>query len=137
MAIVLSEDGRRGVLGVLRQFWLPTLTYRLFSNDYVPTILSVPSDFTSPTFDFYLPQLPKNWTGVYTSPEATARTTADPLIWMVGPMGGADTIYGYWVTDSFGYVVFSERNPAGGLPMILPGARYPILPRFDVGTLCP
>lgn len=136
MAIVTSEDGRRGILGILIA-WLNTLTINLYTNDFTPEILSVPTDFDVPTYDQYAPIKLANWAGVYWSEQGTARTQADPVVFRVGPLGGLDTIYGYWVTDQFGHFVWGERNPAGPLPMMRAGERYPINPRYDIGTLCP
>lgn len=116
--------------------WLNTLEYRAFSNDYVPEILSIRTDFTEPTFAGYRPIKPKNWSGVFLNANANAQVNADPIRWVVDATAGADVIWGYFVVDPYGYVVYAERNPAGATSMQLAGQTFPMIPRFEAGTLC-
>lgn len=137
MAIVVTEDGRKAVLGAAVFTMFPGLRLGLFANDYTPVILSVTGDFVEPTFDNYARKLIVNFGGMIFTAGATARVQADPVIFTVGGLGGVDTIYGYFVVDSFNRCVWAERDPRGPIAMGPVGAKYTVIPRFEIGTLCP
>lgn len=135
MPIVMTRDGRRGALGTLLP-WLRTLYVNLFANDYIPVAASLPSDFLTPTFDGYRPLPFGVWSGTFLDQAGNAQVNGAPLLWTVGPLGGSDLIFGYWVSDQNGYAIWAERNLSGANPMIVPGTQYPLLPNFSAGQLC-
>jgi hypothetical protein len=135
VAIVLSNDGRRGSLGYLLP-WLRGLKLRLYVNNVIPLVSFVRSDFVEATFDTYAALLLNNWGAVYLNGLGDAQVDAPLKVFTVGAGGGSDTVYGYYVTDGFGYAIWGERVPGGGVPMILPGSTFPIIPRFAAGALC-
>lgn len=135
MAIVLTQDGRRGILGLLLP-WLAGLEYHLFGNDYVPVIGSTPVDFDPPLFSGYAFKRPVNWSGAFLDDLHDAVTTAETLTWTVAASSPGVVVWGYWVRDRFGYCLYAERNPAGATPMSTIGDTFPLQPLFAAGALC-
>jgi hypothetical protein len=132
--IVMSNDGRRWACGLIQQA-MTSLSLGLFANNFTPTPANILSDFVPPSFSGYSPVRFGVWGGIYVNPLGNAETDYPAVVFRVGPGGGSDTIYGYYVFDAFGFVIWSERNPAGGVLMSKPGDMYPLTPRFEAGAL--
>lgn len=135
MAIVLSNDGRRWACSNL-VLLARGLSLGLFVNNFTPEPANVLSDFTPASFDGYAPFTFGLWGETFLNSEGNAESDYPSLSWLVGPGGGVDTVYGYYVFDAQGYVLWSERDPRNGIAMKLPGQRYIVVPRFMAGALC-
>lgn len=135
MAMVVTQDGRRWACA-LCQTALQGCSLSLFANDYTPLVNSVRTDFIEPTWDLYAPLLLGPWGTVFLNPDDNGETDYPIVEFTVGPLGGSATIYGYFVVNPAGYVIFAERNPAGGVLVSGYGDKFPLLPRFQAGQLC-
>lgn len=133
--IVLSNDGRRWACSNL-VLLARGLRLGLFVNDLVPQPSNVLSDFTAATFDSYAPKVFGLWGETFLNTAGNAESDYPLCSWLVGSGGGVDTVYGYYVFDAQGFVLWSERDPRNGVPMNRPGDRYLLVPRFMAGALC-
>jgi hypothetical protein len=115
--------------------YLATLRVRLFANNYFPRPQDGSSFYTEPTFDTYASHPLSSWSAVYLNTRFEAQSDAPLQSWTVGPGGGHDLIYGFWLTDSAGRVILAERDPRGGQPMDVVGATYAFLPHVALGPL--
>lgn len=134
MAIVFVVNGRRAILGA----WMGdmnTFLLRLFKNDYTPLITSVVGDFVEADFAGYAEVALTAWGAIFTNANNQAETDEEVNVFTKEAGGSANTIYGYYVTDSSGVLMWAERNPAGGQVMSATGDTYSVLPRFMEGTL--
>jgi hypothetical protein len=110
------------------QTYLETLTYHLFQNNITATTASRIGDFTESTFPGYVDEPTSTWTAPVLA-GAAAVTTAAQLVFSCSGGGGQD-VYGYYVTDPGGTLVFSERY-AGAPVSMVSGANYAVNPYFS------
>jgi hypothetical protein len=122
---------------VLTDLLTPALTMRLYSNDKTPADGDVAANYTEVTGGNYTsrPLLFASWTITAGSPSIAARAMEQ---WLFnGPVGGPNTIYGYYVTrDSDGKLMWAERFPSANVPFApVNGSKVVILPRFSAESL--
>lgn len=135
MAIVVSLDGRRGQLARLLPYF-KTLSARLFAVDLLPQPDTDSSEFVQPTWAGYEPKPLKEWSTVYLAPDRAAETSHPRVVWTRTDDGPPAMIYGYWITDPQGRVLWSERDPRAPVAIDGFGGKYALLPRYDLGKLC-
>lgn len=107
-----------------------TLTLKLFVNDYTPLVTSEAIDFVEATFDGYAPQATTLWSLAFINASNQAESTEAVRVFIRATTGVAETVYGYYLVDGAGDLVFAERNPAGGTPIATAGDTYAVLPRM-------
>lgn len=106
MAIYVSNEAERNILGVLEPFF-ESCEFRLFANNVTPDEDTVLGDFVEPTDSGYAPvsgtafSTPAtDGSGVgYTGSDLVVFTGADPL----------SDVYGYNVIFGGGLLIYSER----------------------------
>lgn len=105
-------------------------TLRLYRNNYTPLETSVAGDFTEANFSGYVAQALPNFPAAnYVGPQAE---TVLPAQNFIHSGGGVDNdIYGYYVTDAGGDLLFAERNPLGPFS-IVPGTSYVVVPYHSI-----
>lgn len=84
-----------------------SLTYRLYQNAHTPGDGSTAADFTECTFDGYAAQGP-SWGAAATNGSGDAEAVAAALTWTATGGSTSNTVYGYYVTDGGGEVVWAE-----------------------------
>lgn len=89
---------------------VPSFIIRLYVNDLTPQVgVTLPGDFLEASFDGYT-QYPLDSWGAPTSVYPHAVSEHPLLLWAcTGSGGGAQTVYGYWVTDGTGLLLWAER----------------------------
>jgi hypothetical protein len=106
---------------------------RLYQND--PTLASnmMVSDFTEADFPGYAGP---------TLLAAGLATTADPAVATFTPVVNTfssgtptNTIYGYYVTDGGGNLLWAERDPSAPITMASPGDTYTVTPTYSRGNI--
>lgn len=134
MPAVASSGGRRAFLAAILPY-LRTLNVRLYNVPHEPQPYDTALDFPQPTFSGYaqkpVPLLPPP----IVTPQFYAESDAPVLTWTVGPGGGSDTIYGWWLADSSGRYIMAQIFDDGPVPMTFPGAVCPVTLQFLCGPL--
>lgn len=129
MAVVASEDGLIAFLDFILAG--DTFTMFLFQNNYTPLETSVAADFADATFSGYsggqdiVGWDPASIIG------GKAQSAATPLQWTHNGGGTANTIYGYYVLNTAGDLVWAERA-ATSFVMTAAGQTYEVFPVLTV-----
>lgn len=125
MTVIFSHLGLRTELDDSAVDWV---TIHLYKNDVTPTIDSVVGDFTEADFDGYA-SAALVW-GAATDVTPEAQIQADPYVSTAGGgLAGPQDIYGYYVLNGAGQLMYAERDPAAPVTISSPGQSYPVLPR--------
>lgn len=107
-----------------------TLTIKLFRNDYVPVKGTVLGSLTEATFTGYASI---DLTNPVTQPALDGTDRAwvlwDLVSWTKAGATG-NTIYGYWVEDDDGNLLYVERFDSGGWAMTVDGTILQFYPRL-------
>jgi len=134
MPLVLVNDGRRWACSLLTTAGA-TLILHLFTNDYIPVPGSVRVNFAEATFLGYAPVALGIANDVILNPQGNAQAYWPQKNFRCTAPGGAQTVYGYFVTTTLGVVLWAERNPAGGVVIQNAGDVFPVTPTLAVGAL--
>lgn len=109
---------------------LPTLTIRLFQNNYTPVAASVLGSFTVATFTGYAGiDLANPVTQAALDASNRAVTFWDLVEWTKNGATG-NTIYGYFVVDDDNNLLYAERFESGAWPMLDDLARLTFIPQL-------
>lgn len=110
--IIVPNVGERTILDQLIAGWnggeIPRL--KLFTNNYTPIATSVAGDFTEPTVTGYGYIDLDSWAAALTDPDGVAYTL-HPSVTFSGSTGPV-TVYGYFVTDDAGVLLWAVRFDA-------------------------
>ncbi len=105
MAVVIPQEGEIARLNLVLAD-VPNWTVSLFKNNYTPVELSTGGSFTKATFTGYADVAPPVFAAA--SGGSPATSTADVATYVCSG-GSPQTVYGYYVTDGSGKVLFAER----------------------------
>lgn len=133
--LVISTSARRGFLGQLVP-WLNTFKLRLFVNDIVPDPHAGVSQFVDPSYSGYAPIALTQFPQPYLNANDQGETVHPTVTFVVGPGGGSESAYGYWITDQADTFLLAERFELGPVDLTLPGAMCPLAVRLLSGNLC-
>lgn len=136
MSIVLTTGGRSSILTQWLSY-LNSFTLRLYQNSVVLSPTTVAADLTECTFPGYASVALVAWGSVYLNPFNQAETDEANHVFTMTGSSPVNSVYGYYVTDGFGNLIYAEANGSGPQAMASPGDTYTVLPRFMVGKLCP
>ena len=103
----------------------------LFTNNHTPAEGDTIAAYTEPAGAWYGRQGLGNWpASTYLSPAATSINA--PVTWTntVGT-GAAATVYGYFVVNAAGVLMWAELDPAGPFDLANVGYTYTVTPTFD------
>lgn len=118
MAIAITQGWMESVLTEYTTlFGSLGLKIRLFQNDFTPDDASVFADFDEADFSGYDGAHDcDTWSAGGITWIAPRMTMPGPIITWTSSSGGvANTIYGYYVTDSSDNLIWAERRAAGPL----------------------
>ena len=97
-----------------------TLTLKLYSNNVTPADTDIAASYTETTGGGYASKslTQANWTVLVANPSSATYNTVQTWTF-TGAVGGTGIVYGYYVIDSGGNLIFSERfatsvTPANG-----------------------
>ena len=128
MAQVICQDGLKKALA--NMFGPAAAAYpddvRLFTNDHTPTVDDVAADYTELAAGWYAPVVLSGWSPpTYTAPRA--ETSATPASWTNSDAPGSDVVvYGYFVLDADGDLVWAERDPDAPVTIFGGGYTYDV-----------
>lgn len=118
------NDKAKVVLLAQKLKYLRSLTLRLFQNDWRPSGTDSAADYVEATFAGYLPQDLTDFGPAFLNPSGQGQTNSCVHTFRQSVAVPANTVYGYYVTDRNGYLIFSERRVAGPVVMNAVNATY-------------
>lgn len=108
----------------------PTYTCKLFQNNYTPVAGSVAGDFTECTFSGYgAGQTITGWASAAVT-GSIASAAAAALTWTHNGGGTSNNIYGMYVVDAGGVLIWAERDPAAPFAISANGQTYTVTPQL-------
>lgn len=122
MAIMQTDEGAVQILTSYFNKSQPAggnnLTLCLFVNDMTPSDTNTSASFTEPTGGGYATKTltAGSWT-VTTTGGISQAAYAQQTFTFTGALDGAASIYGYFVKDADGEVIFAERATASWAPV--------------------
>lgn len=104
----------------------------LFTNNHTPAEGDNIGAYTEPTAGWYARQALANWpTSTYVLPNAYSTNT--PVVWTdTGGAGSNATVYGYFVVNAAGILMWAELDPAGPFTLSAAGYSYTVTPYFQM-----
>lgn len=105
---------------------------KLFQNDFTPSRAAVVGDFTEATYTGYAASSAVTWAAPFIDPVAGPTVMSNLVAFPAGsPFVISNQIYGYYVVDGSGNLLFSERF---GTPVnvSLSTANIVIVPNFGL-----
>jgi hypothetical protein len=141
MALVLADVGADEFLKVYFNNDRPTggnnLTLKLYSNDYTPVDTSVAGSFTEVSGGGYAAITLTNgsWT-VTVGNDPSDAVYAQQTFTFTGTIGGSGTVYGYFVVDADGTLVWAERFATSFTPA-QNGDNIKVTPKFQMSKGTP
>ena len=130
MTLKIPDASELTLLGYLRtQFNGVACRCRLFQNDRVPADGDTAASYQEANFTGYALQNAQSWSAPASSGGA-AQMTHPTLTWVVGTVGVGNLVYGYYITDNAGVLLWAERDPNAPVPMNASGNSYAITPAF-------
>jgi len=127
MALVICNGGKTKLLQQLLTY-LNGLTLRLFQNNINLAITDTAGTYTEATFTGYSAIALGAWGTAFLNASSLAET--DEVVRTFSQTGTAvtNTIYGYYITDSGGNLIYAEKNPNGSFAMNTAGLTYSVQP---------
>ncbi len=141
MALVLSDVGADELLKTYFNNARPSggnnLTLKLFTNDYTPVQTSVAGSFTEASGGGYAAKTLTNgsWT-VTVGNDPSDAVYAEQTFTFTGALSGSATVYGYFVVDADGTLVWAERFSSSFQPANN-GDTIKITPIFQISSGTP
>ena len=86
-------------------------TIKLYQNNYVPTLTDTVGSYTEATFSGYVSQT-LAWGAAFINGSTQAEIDATALTWTHSAGATGNTVYGIYVLDNAGALVYAERFPA-------------------------
>lgn len=112
MANVYLEQGTVKALDILRLDLDHLKTLKLFKNDHVPASDDVNADYTEANFSGYASVALGDWNAAFLNTDDKGEIDADPASFVHNGGGTSNTIYGAYVVDNAGDVIYAERFDA-------------------------
>lgn len=141
MAIVLADVGADIILkAYFNNSWAAggkDLTIKLYTNNYTPLDTSVAGDFTVAAGGGYANKTLSNgsWT-VTPANDPSDAVYAEQTWTFTGPLDAGASIYGYYVIDADGVLVYGELAAAAFTPANN-GDQYKVTPKFRLSKGTP
>jgi hypothetical protein len=110
--------------------YLNSLTVHLYQNDYWPIDDDDVSSYHECNFGGYDSQPLDDFGPPYLNDSGQGQTDTGPHEWVQTLASPANWVYGYYVTDSNGWLIFADRNDAGKKHMDRTGAVYSLRIHF-------
>lgn len=135
MSLVTTTNFRRAILSLI-QANLDTYFLNIYVNNHTPVVTDVTADYTPPAGAWYSPIALTMWGAAFVNGSNQGEIDEIIRTWTVGAGAVVESVYGYYVTDGGGLLVWAELNPAGPQPMSVVGQTYSVLARLLEGDLC-
>lgn len=134
MSLVICNGGKVRLLQQLVSY-LNGLTLRLFQNNHTPAIGDTAASYTEATFTGYSSQAITSFGTAYQNASNLGETDAAAMTFSMTGTTVTNNIYGYYVTDSGGNLIFAELNPNGVFAMNQTGLTYTVQPVFTSANI--
>lgn len=125
MALLIPIAGELVILSAM-QPWLNTLTCRLYQNDHVPAFGDTVSDYEEADFGGYEGLPTDDWNDPFASGEGKGEITHPTLRWEMDSEFPQCQVFGYYITNDDGELVWAERRPGGPITMNFPGKPFTV-----------
>lgn len=112
MANVILQQGDTDMLNVLRADGSWAKTLRLFKNDHVPAVADVNANYTEANFSGYASFDLGAWNAAFVNANGKGEIDADPATFTHNGGGVSNTVFGAYVTNQAGDVIWAERFDA-------------------------
>lgn len=119
MANVFLQQGDVRFLDAVRDDGTVLHTLRLFQNDHVPDVLDIDADYTEADFSGYAAVALGSWNPAFVNVDGKGEIDADPTTFEHDGGGDDNNVYGAYITDQAGLVVYAERFDA---PIVMEAA---------------
>ncbi len=134
MALKVPDPSERALLDALTGSTLLTGCHvRLYKNNYTPVDATVVGDLTAADFQGYS-QANLASPAAATTVSNKAVTSWDQVTYTKGAGGTGNSIYGYYVVDSAGNLLWAERDPAAPVDMSVDGNQYKVTPKLTLNS---
>lgn len=132
--VVPDEGKKRNLIGAMGVAGFAPTTVKLFQNNYFPDHATVVASLTEATFSNYSAQSLAGLS-VSSSLDASGRAVAtfNPVSFTKSGATG-NNIYGYYVCDPSGFVLWAERFDSAPISMAVDGAFIQIVPKFTTAS---
>lgn len=123
---------RTGLVSLCQQWkaFLNTCTLRLFQNNHVPDPTDTVASYTEATFTGYAAIATVNWGNAFLNGANIAEIDEINRTFTQTASTVSNTIFGYYITDGPGNLIFAESNPLGGFAMNAAGLIYIVQARM-------
>lgn len=135
--IEIADGYKTTFLETFRSSLLNTLTMHLYKNNFTPVHGMILSDFVEADFTGYAAQAITTFGSSTLTGGFYAQTQAALATFTQSGTSVTCDVYGYYMTDSGGTLVYAELNPNGVVSMSATGLTYVVLPNFWFDTYRP
>jgi hypothetical protein len=127
----IPDGGLQKLTDKLMTAYGNTMVLKLFKNNITPASGDVAGTYTEADFAGYAASNCTGWTAS-TMASNTATTTADQKTFTRSSTGAVQNIYGYYVLDAGGNLLFAERDSAAPIPLTNLGDSYLVTPKWTL-----
>lgn len=131
MSMKIPDGGLQKLVDKLFTAYGNTCVLKLFQNNITPAAGDAVGTYTEATFAGYASSNCTGWTAS-TMASSTATTTADQKTFTRSSTGTVQNIYGYYVLDAGGNLLFAERDAAAPIPITNLGDSYLVTPKWTL-----
>lgn len=137
MSLVLVESGMLAELDRMTAAWAGVRFMGLFSNDLEPDRTTTIGQITPAAFSGYVGLRPLMGWSPATLLGERAVSSGALMTWAHngGPHSG--WVFGYYVVDPSGTLVWAERRPGPAVALFRAGQTYSVIPQFSLGSRFP
>ena len=130
MAIVVNNVAKVTLMQIFVSTF-NTYVLRLFVNNHTATETDTVTNFTEATFPGYAAKNLTSWGSAFLNSNTQGETDETVRVFtQTSVPGSPQTVYGYYITDGSGNLIWAENNPAGGQLLNAAPQTYTVLPRF-------
>jgi hypothetical protein len=110
-------------------------TLHLYVSNYTPVLADVAATYNAieAAFGGYAAQTITDW-GAAATVSAKAKTVAGNYTFTASGTGLPATVYGIYVLDASGNLLYAEKNPTGGVTLSSAGHTFSYQPAFTLTT---
>jgi hypothetical protein len=107
---------------------LNTYVLRLYQNNHTPAITDTAANYTEATFTGYAAINLVSWGNAFLNGSSISEMDEIARTFTQTGVGVTNNIYGYYVTDGAGVLIWAELNPNGVFNMNNTGLTYTVQP---------
>ena len=127
MSMIICYGARPRILAAL-QTYLNGLTLRLYLNNHVPADSDTVSSYTEANFTGYAAIALTSWGTAFLNGSNLGEIDHPTQTFTQTGTGTTCMVYGYYVTDGSGNLIWAELNSAGPFNMNASGLTYTVAP---------